>query len=548
MRTNIRISAWGAAAGFLLSLAVLPLPAAQTREQSFPTHRFGRLEKADELIGSDIKNNQGQTLGKIDDLVVDLESGHVLFAVASADGNQVAVAPESFSAGHGAKSFTLDADKQKLAGAPQFKKDQLTEMANASFLNTVYQYWNQKPWWEGAAQPTGRTSFGNVHKLSELKGLEIKNVSNQDIGKVDNAAIDLPAGRIPFILLAPGGTLQAQGDFVYVLPANALTMGTDQKTLTTDLDQNRLAGAPKVNRNNWQALSNPEFAAQVYQFYGKQAYFESGAPIGHTGRTNAFSRDFRGGKAEGAAGGFGQIEPARRLIGREIQTQQNQRLGKLDDVVVDLESGRVLYTVVSVDGNKVGVPPELFSESALNKPLTVNADRQKLAGAPHFTGDIANNLAGANFASDVYHYFNQPAWWEGAGQATGRGFGNVHKASELTGMAVKDSANENLGKINDVIVDLTNGRIPYFILSTGGTLGANQALYAIPPNAFTPGQDQKTLVTGVDRQKLQSAPRLAKNEWQKLSDPSYAAQIYEFYGKQPYWTTPTGRSTSGTTP
>src|SRR5437899_5918420 len=118
MNTKIRMTAWGAAAGFLLSLAVLPLPAAQTREHSFPTHRFGSLEKADELIGSDIKNNQGQTLGKIDDLVVDLESGHVLFTVASADGNRVAVAPGSFSAGHGAKSFTLDADKQKLAGAP----------------------------------------------------------------------------------------------------------------------------------------------------------------------------------------------------------------------------------------------------------------------------------------------------------------------------------------------------------------------------------------------------------------------------------------------
>src|SRR5205814_691004 len=136
------------------------------------------------------------------------------------------------------KGFTLDADKQKLAGAPKITEDQADQMATPEFLNTVDQYWNQKPWWQGAAQPTGRAGFGNVHKISELKGMEVKNVENQDLGKIDTVALDMPAGRVLFVILAPGGTLPSQGNMAYALSPNALTKGPDGKTLVSDLDKN----------------------------------------------------------------------------------------------------------------------------------------------------------------------------------------------------------------------------------------------------------------------------------------------------------------------
>ncbi len=53
--------------------------------------------------------------------------------------------------------------------------------------------------------------------------------------------------------------------------------------------------------------------------------------------------------------------------------------------------------------------------------------------------------------------------------------------------------------------------------------------------AFTESPDHKHLVTGLDKNKLQSAPHVAMNNWQQLHDPSFAANVYQFYGKQPYW-------------
>src|ERR1043165_1253640 len=231
MKIKNKMAVMGAAAGFALSLSVLPLMAADTTQGHMSQHqRLGRIEKTQQVIGSDIKNQQGQTLGKIDHLLVDLESGHILYAVALVDGSDFAIAPESLSAS-GARSFTLNADKQKLTQAPRVNKDRAAQMADVNFVSSVYQYWNQQPWWQGAAQPTGRTTFGNVHKLSELKGMTVKNSSNQDLGKVEDVAIDLPAGRVTFVVLNPGGILEKKGDMLYALPPNALTLGPDQKTL-----------------------------------------------------------------------------------------------------------------------------------------------------------------------------------------------------------------------------------------------------------------------------------------------------------------------------
>jgi sporulation protein YlmC with PRC-barrel domain len=231
---------------------------------------------------------------------------------------------------------------------------------------------------------------------------------------------------------------------------------------------------------------------------------------------------------------MGMIEPARSLIGREIQSAQNENVGKLQDVVVDLESGRVLYTTVAVaGGNRVGVPAELFSDRGGNQPLILNVDKQKLMAAPQFSQQSESNLGNVDFASNVYQYFGQSAWWEGTGQATGKTFGNVHQATQLSGMTVKDSSGQDLGRIDTVAISLPDARVPFALLTTQ-TSGA-QTVYPVPPNALTAGSDQKTLITGIDSQKLQAAPHIARNNLRQLSDPAFAASIYEYYGKQPYW-------------
>src|SRR5256885_3361517 len=56
--------------------------AGRTESSSFERGKMlGHVERANKLIGKEVLGSDNQKLGKIDNLVVDLESGHVLYAV-----------------------------------------------------------------------------------------------------------------------------------------------------------------------------------------------------------------------------------------------------------------------------------------------------------------------------------------------------------------------------------------------------------------------------------------------------------------------------------
>src|ERR1043166_7291588 len=96
MTNQIKII-FGAAAGFFLGPTAFQLSAAQTPANIFHQQTLGAIEKAQQIIGSQIKDKQNQPVGKVSDLVVDLESGRVLYAVAAIAGGQAAVPPQLFS-------------------------------------------------------------------------------------------------------------------------------------------------------------------------------------------------------------------------------------------------------------------------------------------------------------------------------------------------------------------------------------------------------------------------------------------------------------------
>lgn len=245
---------------------------------------------------------------------------------------------------------------------------------------------------------------------------------------------------------------------------------------------------------------------------------------------------------------LGHIERANKIIGKEVRDASNQKIGKLDDMVLDLTSGRVLYAVVDTSNKgKAALPPGLFTETGGDN-MHISVDRQKLDSAPQFTSDIdkPGELSKADFISRVYQYYGQNEWWQGPNAPANQGsFNNVRKASELAGVDVKDVSNNKVGDVNSVAIDLAAGRVLYVIFSPDRDLKLGSDYYAIPPEAFSPNQDGKSLTSNLDRQRLASAPHFAKDNWSRLSDPAWAAQVYQHYGKQAYFETGSGLQPTG---
>jgi sporulation protein YlmC with PRC-barrel domain len=53
-------------------------------------------------------------------------------------------------------------------------------------------------------------------------------------------------------------------------------------------------------------------------------------------------------------------------------------------------------------------------------------------------------------------------------------------ASSIIGDEVLNHEEEKLGKINDIMIDLTSGKIEYIIIELGGFLGIGEKYFALP--------------------------------------------------------------------
>jgi sporulation protein YlmC with PRC-barrel domain len=110
-------------------------------------------------------------------------------------------------------------------------------------------------------------------------------------------------------------------------------------------------------------------------------------------------------------------------------------------------------------------------------------------------------------------------------------------ASTLIGDNVKNPEGEDLGKIEEIMIDVQNGRVAYAVLSFGGFLGIGNKLFAVPWSALTLDVEDKAFVLDVDKETLEAAPGFDQDDWPDTvqDDHTWLTSVYEFYHRQPYW-------------
>jgi sporulation protein YlmC with PRC-barrel domain len=111
----------------------------------------------------------------------------------------------------------------------------------------------------------------------------------------------------------------------------------------------------------------------------------------------------------------------------------------------------------------------------------------------------------------------------------------VLAADTLTGDKVVNLQNEDLGKIEHLMIDLATGRIAYAVLSFGGFLGMGDKLFAIPWSALTVDTVEKRFILKVDKELLKLAPGFDKEHWPNMADRAWGTQVFKYYGAKPYW-------------
>jgi sporulation protein YlmC with PRC-barrel domain len=115
------------------------------------------------------------------------------------------------------------------------------------------------------------------------------------------------------------------------------------------------------------------------------------------------------------------------------------------------------------------------------------------------------------------------------------------RASEVIGKEVKDPRGEELGHIEDMVLDVATSRVRYAVLSYGGFLGFGSRFAAFPLSLFRPAPQEGELLLDVERDALERAPAFDVNAWPDWNEGSYRTEVDRFFFQQDeLLTTPAG--------
>ncbi|HEY4542195.1 MAG TPA: PRC-barrel domain-containing protein [Noviherbaspirillum sp.] len=104
------------------------------------------------------------------------------------------------------------------------------------------------------------------------------------------------------------------------------------------------------------------------------------------------------------------------------------------------------------------------------------------------------------------------------------------RASKLIGKDVKNAQGENLGTVQDLVLDVEHAHVRYIVLSYGGFLGLGERLAAFPVSRFKPGQEDG-LILQVSRAELEKAPGFKESAWPDWNDKSYTMNVDRLFLK-----------------
>ena len=104
-------------------------------------------------------------------------------------------------------------------------------------------------------------------------------------------------------------------------------------------------------------------------------------------------------------------------------------------------------------------------------------------------------------------------------------------ATEIIGKKVTNAQNEDLGKVQDIIVNIDQGTAPYAVIASGGTFTGNRSRIAVPLSSLQCSADGKQVMLSATKEQLQSASKSPTGAWAPVADAEWSRKVDTYYGQ-----------------
>jgi sporulation protein YlmC with PRC-barrel domain len=217
--------------------------------------------RASELIGQDVKSPQGKNLGEISDLIIDMNSEKVRYAILAFDpgifsGERLFAVPTTeLKWGKEKNEIVYDMKRERLEKASVEKSRWPDAARDRDYLGNLDRAY-------GIAQPSqNRRAF----RAGELLGKDVNGRQGEEIGEIRDLVIDMNAQRVHYAVLSfdPGWTAPEK---LYAFPLTAFRFTDGKDELALDIDKSRLQAMRSFDQKLWATYATPVFVTDVDRY------------------------------------------------------------------------------------------------------------------------------------------------------------------------------------------------------------------------------------------------------------------------------------------
>jgi sporulation protein YlmC with PRC-barrel domain len=112
-----------------------------------------------------------------------------------------------------------------------------------------------------------------------------------------------------------------------------------------------------------------------------------------------------------------RVMAASTLEGDTVVNMAGDKLGDIDEIMIDVPTGRVAYAVLSVGGflgigdKLLAIPWRALRLDPANKQFILDVSKERLKEAQGFDKDQWPSMADERWATELHNYYNAPYYW-----------------------------------------------------------------------------------------------------------------------------------------
>jgi len=220
--------------------------------------------RASKLIGSEVKNAQGENLGEIKDLVIDVKHGRVHYAILSFGGflgmgDKLFAFPVGlFHQAADGDKVILNADKSQLKAAPGFEAQYYPDWNAPKYKADVDRHFGPK--FALKSMPNQQ-----LRRASELMDKDVNDRNGKDVGEIEDLVVNLGEGSVHYALLEFDQSWNLK-DKLLAFPLSAFTFTGKDKSLVLNVDRSKLDTKRAFDKKNWPDINDPKYVGDVDRY------------------------------------------------------------------------------------------------------------------------------------------------------------------------------------------------------------------------------------------------------------------------------------------